>query len=118
MPHDDTLLGKKTKESSASYVSSMDIDKETNLGPVQVASFARKGIKDDLSGQPIGDKLLEPTLMMGSDPLTRSVPLKELSSFGEDISLLQSIFSVKLERGESSKLSILFKSGMFDNYGA
>lgn len=83
MPHYDTPLGKKTKKSSASYASSLDVDKETNPRPIQVTLLVRKGVKDDLPGLPIGEKPLESTLMVDSDPLMRFVPLKELSLIGE-----------------------------------
>lgn len=75
-------------------------------------------MKDNLPGLPIGGKLLEPTLMVGSDPLTRFVPLKELFPFREDISPLQSVFLIRLEWSESNGLSNMFKSGMFDNISA
>lgn len=52
----------------------------------------------------------EATLTLGSDPFMGSIPIKEFSHLGEDISPLQSIFPIKEEWGESNGMNTLFKT--------
>lgn len=66
----------------------MDVDKETNVGPIQVTSFTRHDTKEGLLGLQMGGEHPVPTLMVGSDQLTRYVLFKELSPFGKGIILL------------------------------
>lgn len=96
VPHDDTLLGKKTKKSKVFHVSPLDIDEETNLRPFQVASLVRKGAKNDLPNLPHNGKLPKPNLTIDSDPSFRVIPLREFFSLEEDISLLESVFLFNL----------------------
>lgn len=111
-------LGKKTKKFRVCRASPLDVNEEISLGLGQVASFVRKGTKNDLRGSLLSGEHIESNPKVGSDMFTRTVSIKELSQLKEDVSSLQSVFLVKLEWGKRSGLRSLFKSRMFDNLSA
>lgn len=86
------------KKSRAFHASPLNVNEKMKPGPDQLILASRKVGKTYLHGSPLSGELPEPTIIICSDPSMRSIPHKDLSPLGEEISLLQNVFLVKYKR--------------------
>lgn len=96
--HEITPLRDETKKYPMSLASPMELDKEANLEQVQVITTIEHGIIEDLFTLLTIREHPKPNLTIGSDQRIRFPPPNELSLFGENISMLNSVFQVAFEQ--------------------